>query len=54
MTDPRIRRLVETTTTAQGVPVHLEDPATLVRVAALVDQTATVRTTPKATAAKAA
>ena len=35
---PAIRRLVEQTTAAQGVPLTVDDPVALERVAALVDQ----------------
>jgi len=34
--DPDIRRLVERTTSAQGLPFHVKDPAVLARVATLV------------------
>lgn len=34
--DPEIRRLVEHSTAAQGLPFHVKDKAILARVAALV------------------
>jgi len=34
--DPDIRRLVERTTSAQGLPFHVKDPAVLARVATLL------------------